>query len=105
MEWEPRVPDESEEHYTFVYRSGEVDQPGRAIVEAVSWLKGVDARDLEPLNDAIAVHEMNCLLREEAGERRCVLGDDASADAPRITFCYEGCVVTATTDQICIVEG
>lgn len=81
--------------HTFRYSIDQSCQPILAIVEAVSWVKGVDARELEPLESAVDVKHLTRLFEDH--------GRPATRDAGRsrptdleVTFQYEGCLVTVT---------
>lgn len=84
---------------TFRYSIDEGDQPALAIVKAVSWINGVDAFYLEPLSSAVDVGKLSGLLRHA---RRHLDGETAQSKSmePNVTFRYEGCLVTVTTDRL-----
>lgn len=76
------------------------DQPVSAIVDAVSSVKSTDSSELEPLSRVIDTDAL-CDLFGGRDERAVAGGDLAHAD-PRVTFEYEGCVLTVTADRISI---
>lgn len=92
-------PDDSGGAYSFQYSSDEDGQPVKAIVKAVSWVKGLDVRGLDPLYSVINIE----LLTEcfEGGGREFYRKSNRSGPNDlQMTFHYEGCEVTVTTDQI-----
>jgi hypothetical protein len=62
------------------------DEPSIAIVEAIADRTGRDATDLPPLQDTVDVDALNALVRRPGH------------DDVRITFEYDGLVVTADGD-------
>lgn len=88
---------------TFQYSCDEVGQPVLAIVKAVSWVKGVDVCDLEPLYAVVDIESVTDLL---VNPGQYVYRDDHRSEPAdlQITFTYEGCRVTVTPDEL-RVEG
>lgn len=88
---------DSEDGFTFRYRSSEDHQPLMAIVNAVSWFKGVDGTDLEPIHHVVNIEQVNELFGEGNGD----FYRSSSESAPiELRFQYEGCLVTVRDDEI-----
>lgn len=95
--------DNGADRYFFSYPADESDQPTSAIVEAMAWVKGVDAAHLEPLSDAVDPDALNALF----GRRpvRSSYGQPAAEPSPEdleVEFEYEGYVVTVDADVITV---
>lgn len=88
---------DAEEGYTFRYRSSENNQPLLAIVNAVSWFKGVDETDLEPIHNVVNIEQVNELFGGGDGDFHRNTGDAGPID---LRFRYEGCLVTVRDDEI-----
>lgn len=91
--------DSSGDPFTFQYPPDTDDQPLLAIVESVAWVKGVDARELDPLHSVIDVDTLTDLLGRERPEF------DRSPNDPSnltVTFRYEGCLVTVRRGHIAV---
>ena len=73
----------------------------RAVVEAVAWVKGVDVRDLDPLQNWIDTDVLTDLYGGSSAEEDFYR---SSGRGPRVgpclTFEYEGCTVTLTPEQV-----
>lgn len=93
--------DGSGDAYTFHYPTDDDDQPLLAIVESVAWVKGVDARELEPLHHVIDVDTLNALVGGSRPEFNRAAAKDAELT---VTFRYEGCLVTVTSDRIAVEQ-
>lgn len=94
------VPRDSDDRFTFSYRSDEAGQPMKAVIDAMAWTKGVAPTDLDPLNYSIAVDELNGLFdRADPGLLYRSSSDQTRANHT-VTFEYEGCTVTVTPDVI-----
>lgn len=93
--------DNGADRYSFCYPSGESDQPTSAIVEAMAWVKGVDAAQLEPLSDAVDPDALNTLFGRRP-VRSAVERSSAgpSPDDLEVEFEYAGYVVTVYADVI-----
>jgi hypothetical protein len=88
---------DSEDGSTFRYRSAEDHQPMMAIVNAVSWFKGVDATDLEPIHHVINIEQVNELFDGDNGDFYRSSGESAPLE---LRFQYEACLVTVREDEI-----
>lgn len=88
---------DSEEGYTFRYRASEDNQPLLAIVNAVSWFKGVDETDLEPIHNVVNIEQVNELFGGSNGD----FYRNSSESTPiELQFQYEGCLVTVRDEAI-----
>lgn len=94
--------DGSGDSYTFHYLADNDDQPLLAIVESVAWVKGVDARELEPLHYAIDVETLSELLR---GRRRDFARGADQPSSLTVKFRYEGCLVMVTPEEVTVEPG
>lgn len=91
--------DGSGDSYTFHYLADDDDQPLLAIVESVAWVKGVDARELEPLHYVIDIDTLVELL---GGQRRDFTRGANDPGSLTVTFRYEGCFVTVTPEEVTV---
>lgn len=89
--------DESEDGFTFRYRSSEDNQPLLAIVNAVSWFKDIDVTDLEPIQNVVNIEQVNELFGEGKGDFYRNSSESRPID---LRFQYEGCLVTVRNDEI-----
>lgn len=91
---------ESDNRYTFFYRSDEDNQPVMTVIEAVAWIKGVDALELEPLYDTVNVDDIYGLFsRNHPGVLYRSTTDSATANQ-ELSFDYEGCRVTVNPNEV-----
>lgn len=91
------------DRYSFSYRPDESNQPTAAIVEAVSWVRGVDSVELEPLAAAVDPDALNALFGRPSVRKSFVRS--ASGPAPddlRVVFEYAGYLVTVNADRITV---
>lgn len=88
---------------TFGYSLEREAQPALAIVNAVAWVKGVDGRDLDPLQQVIDIGALAALLRQEQTEFTRSPGEEEPVEL-QVTFPYEGYVVTVTEDEVRVSE-
>lgn len=91
------------DRYSFRYSSGELNQPTAAIIEAVSWIEGVDAAALDPLAEVVDPDALNELFGRQAG--RQLFRRSASEPTPEdleVVFEYAGYVVTVESELITV---
>lgn len=91
--------DSSGDSFTFQYPTDTDNQPLLAIVESVAWVKGVDARELEPLHHVIDVDTLTELLGRDRPEFDRSRNDPSNLT---VTFRYEDCLVTVKRGQIAV---
>lgn len=84
--------------YTFRYPPEEDEQPALALVNAVAWVKGVDAADLEPIGRVVNVDALSDLLRSSDEFYRSS-SDEDSCDL-LVSFTYEDSRVTVRPGEI-----
>lgn len=100
------TPAGSGEEHVFHYSPEDDDQPAIAIAKAVSWVKGVDVCDLEPLHDAVDTEELDALFGGQSpGPGFYRSSNDRASANPTVTFRYEGCRVVVTSDEIRVSGG
>lgn len=85
------------------YRAGVPDQPLTAIVEAVSAVKGVDVRELDPIYYAIDIEQLNRLAggKPSGGHEEPTEPDRAKLT---VTFEYEGCQITVGDERVSVTR-
>lgn len=89
--------------YTCYYGSDEPDQPLTAIVQAVSAMKGVDVRELEPIYYSIDIERLNGLAGRHPSTDR-----GRPTDPPTelmVTFEYEGCRITVGDEHVSVTRA
>lgn len=97
------VPDEAIETVTFHYAPAEADQPMLAILEAVSWVRGVDVLELEPLAHVVDPDALCEQFGDGAGRDQFYRGPNEERDeGPNVTFRYEGCLVSVSDESITV---
>lgn len=71
-----------------------------AIVEAVAWVKGLDLRDLQPLDDVISTQELNRQFSRSDDPDFYRSASQSTNSGPRMTFTYEDCTVSINGHRI-----
>lgn len=90
---------------TFTYLSNDSDQPAVAIVEAVSWVIGIPADELAPLNNTVNTEALNRLFsKKPKGSDLYRSLIESSTDRLTVTFQYEGCSVRVSSEEISIEQ-
>lgn len=90
-----------EEPYVRQYRAGAPDQPLTAIVEAVSSVKGIDVRELDPIYYAIDIERLNGLAGQNQFGHREGPTEPNPTDLS-VTFEYEGCQITVEDERVSV---
>lgn len=94
-------PDDSEDVFTFSYPPEADDQPSMAIVEAVSWVKGVPVTELDPLHRTVRTDTLNRFFGESTRTGALYRSSERSSPSERtMTFGYEGLRVTVAPGEI-----
>lgn len=96
--------DEPTGAYSFRFSLDEPEQPLSAITSAVSWVSGVDPRELEPLQDVVDIDSLGVLLRKSHRESQ---RDRTEPEPPRVEvrFRYGNCHVTVTPTHVIVAPG
>lgn len=92
-------PDGTQDAFSFSYAAAADHEPALTVVEAVSWVTGVDARAMAPLNSAVDVEILSRVGNTD--DRMFYRSSSASDPAePQVSFRYEGCLVTVTPELV-----
>lgn len=99
MSIDPMSPDGTQDAFSFSYAAEADHEPVLTVVEAVSWVTGVDARAMAPLNSAV---DVELLSRVGNSDDRMFYRSSSAADSadPQVSFRYEGCLVTVTPELV-----
>lgn len=92
-------PDGTDDAYSFAYDAEVDDEPALTVVEAVSWVTGVDVRAMAPLESVV---DVEILSRVGSHDDPLFYRNRSASGAaePRVSFSYEGCLVTVTPEQV-----
>jgi len=97
------MPPDNGEQQIFSYSTDQEDQPVAAIVEAISWVTGIDIPSLEPLENVIDTDGLKQLFigHEDRGDFYRSSAD-SSPEYPQVGFEWEDCIVTVYPGRITI---
>lgn len=92
-------PDGTQDAFSFAYAADVDHEPALTVVEAVSWVTGVDALAMAPLNSAV---DVEILSRVGNSDDRMFYRSSSGSDSaePQVNFSYEGCLVTVTPELV-----
>lgn len=97
------MPQDNGKLHEFTYSNNQGDQLVSAIVKAISWVKGVDVLNLEPLEDTVYTEGLQRIFTgKEEGNDFYRSSAASTSEFPQVSFEYEGCLVTVSPDKISI---
>lgn len=84
-----------DEEYLFKFSEGSDSSPTVDIVEAVAWVKGVDATDLDPISRYLDADVLEDFYSSEySGDDFLRGSNDTDSGRICVEFTYEDCLVT-----------
>lgn len=97
------MPPDNGEKQIFSYSTNQKGQPVSAILEAISWVKGTDISNLEPMENLVDTDGLKQLFTRQAGRSDFYRSSpDSPPEYPQVCFEYEGCLVTVSPGNFSI---
>lgn len=95
-------PDDLGDTYSFTYPDDDSYHPAMAVIEAVSWVKGEDASQLEPLENFIDTEALDALFEKKYHGNLRRSSSSEGLKGPQVSFEYEGLTVTLQSENVLI---